>query len=44
LAGGQSVYDIVKRTPEGLLFHDVAKCATEAIAEDVKKVMKLFKP
>ena len=44
LAGGQSVYDIVKRTPEGLLFHDVAKSATDAICEDVKKVMKLFKP
>ena len=43
LAGGQSVYDIVKCTPEGLLFHDVAKRATEAIADDVKKVMKLFK-
>ena len=38
------IYDIVKRTPEGLLYHDVAKYATDAIAEDVKKVMKLFKP
>lgn len=44
LAGGKSVYEIVKSTPEGLQFHDVAKKATEAIADDVKKVMKLFKP
>ena len=44
LAGGKSVYEIVKNTPEGLQFHDVAKAATDAICEDVKKVMKLFKP
>jgi len=44
LAGGKSVYEIVKSTPEGLQFHDVAKKATDAIADDVKKVMKLFKP
>lgn len=43
LAGGKAVYDIVKRIPEGLQFHDVATCVTNAIADDVKRVMKLFK-
>lgn len=43
LAGGKAVYDIVKRIPEGLQFHDVATCVTGAIADDVKRVMKLFK-
>ena len=43
LAGGRSVYEIVKNTPEGLLYHDVATFATKAIAEDVKRVMMQFK-
>ncbi len=43
LAGGKGVYDIVKRIPEGLQFHDVATCVTGAIADDVKRVMRLFK-
>ena len=43
LAGGKGVYDIVKRIPEGLQFHDVATHVTGVIAEDVKRVMKLFK-
>ena len=43
LAGGKSVYDIVNRIPEGLQFHDVATCVTGAIADDVKRVMRLFK-
>lgn len=43
LAGGKGVYDIVKRTPEGLQFHDVSTYVTTVIAEDVKRVMKLFK-
>ena len=42
LAGGRAVYDIVKRTPEGLQFHDVAVCATEAIAADVGRVMRVL--
>ena len=43
LAGGKGVYDIVRRTPEGLQFHDVSTYVTGVIADDVKRVMKLFK-
>ena len=43
LAGGKGVYDIVKRTPEGLQFHDVSTYVTGVIADDVKRVMNLFK-
>ncbi len=42
LAGGKGVYDLVSEKPTGLQFHDVAVRATEAMAEDVKRVMKLF--
>ncbi len=42
LAGGKGVYDLVNEKPQGLQFHDVAVRATEAMAEDVKRVMKLF--
>jgi len=39
LAGGRAVYDVVKRIPEGLQFHDVATAATDAIEADIKRVM-----
>ncbi|MBR2837643.1 MAG: class II fructose-bisphosphate aldolase [Kiritimatiellae bacterium] len=39
LAGGRAVYDVVKRIPDGLQFHDVAVAATDAIADDIKRVM-----
>ena len=42
LAGGRAVYDIVKAKPEGLQFHDVAVAATDAITEDIKRVMKVL--
>lgn len=42
LAGGKGVYDLVKEKPEGLQFHDVCVRATEAMAADVKRVMKIF--
>ena len=42
LAGGRAVYEIVKRTPEGLQFHDVAVAATDAIAADIRRVMKVL--
>ena len=42
LAGGRAVYDVVRRKPEGLQFHDVAVAATEAIASDIKRVMKVL--
>ena len=39
LAGGRAVYDIVKAKPDGLQFHDIAVAATNAIADDIKRVM-----
>ena len=42
LAGGRAVYDIVGKKPEGLQFHDVAVAATDAIAEDIKRVMRVL--
>ena len=42
LAGGRGVYDIVKEIPEGLQFHDVAVRATQAMADDVAKVMRIL--
>ncbi len=39
LAGGRAVYDLVRRVPEGLQFHDVAVAATAAISDDIKRVM-----
>ncbi len=42
LAGGRAVYDVVRRKPEGLQFHDVAVAATDAIAEDIKRVMTVL--
>lgn len=42
LAGGRGVYDIVKEMPEGLQFHDVAVRATQAMADDVAKVMRIL--
>ena len=43
IAGGRAVYDIVRQKPEGLQFHDVAVAATDAIAEDIKRVMKILR-
>ena len=43
IAGGRAVYDIVRQKPEGLQFHDVAVAATDAIAEDIKRVMKVLR-
>ena len=43
LAGGRAVYDIVKAKPEGLQFHDVAVAATDAMAEDIKRVMNVLR-
>ena len=42
LAGGRAVYDLVKRIPEGLHFHDVSTAATQAMADDVKRVMRVL--
>lgn len=42
LAGGESIYNLVKEKPEGLQFHDVSRRATEAMAEHLKGVIKVF--
>ena len=44
LAGGKAVYELVREKPEGLQFHEVPVRATAAICEDVKRVMRVFKP
>ncbi len=45
LAAGRAVSELARATPEGkLMFHDVAVRATEAVAEDVSRVMRLFAP
>ena len=33
-----------KAEADKVMFHDIAVCATEAVCEDVKRVMRLFKP
>ena len=42
LAGGKGVYELVKQKPEGLLFHDIADYAKNAMKKDLIRVMKLF--
>ena len=42
LAGGRAVCDLVRRKPNGLQFHDVAVAATDAIAADIRRVMKVL--
>ncbi len=42
LAGGRSVYEIVKEKPEGLQFHDVATRAMYDMKDNLVHVMKLF--
>ena len=45
LAGGRAVSALAASVPEGkLMFHDVAVRATEAIAEDIARAMRLFAP
>ena len=42
LAGGRGVYDLVAEKPTGLQFHDVTVRATEAMAADVARAMRMF--
>ena len=42
LAGGRAVYDIARAKPDGLQFHDVAVAATDAIVDDIKRVMHVL--
>lgn len=42
LAGGEAVYDVCKKQPTQLQFHDVAMAAQDGIKENVKKAMKVF--
>ncbi len=42
LAGGNAIYELAKEKPQGLLFHDFSKYATEKMYENLLKVMKVF--
>ena len=42
LAGGRAVSELAARTPEGLQFHDVSVAATNAIADDIRRVMHVL--
>ena len=42
IAGGRAVYDLVKRIPDGLQFHDVAVAAIDAMSADIKRVMRVL--
>lgn len=45
LAAGRAVSELARSTPEGkLMFHDVAVRATQAVADDVARAMRLFAP
>lgn len=45
IAGGRAVSELAASVPAGkLMFHDVAVRATEALAEDVARAMRLFAP
>ncbi|MBR3220590.1 MAG: class II fructose-bisphosphate aldolase [Kiritimatiellae bacterium] len=42
LAGGRAVCDLVKRNPDGLQFHDIAVTAIDAMAADIRRVMRIL--
>lgn len=42
LAGGKGVYEVVKKHPEGLQYHDVTTIARRYMKEDVMRVMRIF--
>jgi len=43
IAAGNAVREFVSGRGEGkVMFHDVAVCATDAVCEDVKRVMRIF--
>lgn len=44
IAAGEAVRKYVEQTDGKIMFHDVAVRATDAVCEDIKRVMKLFKP
>jgi fructose-bisphosphate aldolase class II len=42
IAGGKAVAALVRERGEGLQFHDVAVAATDAMRDDIARVMRLF--
>ena len=44
IASGEAVRAYIASHDGKLMFHDIAVCATKAVSDDVKRVMKLFKP
>ena len=44
IAAGEAVRKFADEHDGKLMFHDIAVCATDAAKEDVKRVMRLFRP
>jgi fructose-bisphosphate aldolase class II len=44
IASGEAVRAYIASHEGKLMFHDIAVCATNAVCDDVKRVMRLFKP
>ena len=42
LAGGRGIYRAVAEHPEGLYFHDASVAATNAMREDVTRILRVF--
>jgi len=42
LAGGRGIYETVAAQPQGLYFHDAAVAATNAMREDVTRILRVF--
>lgn len=42
LAGGRGIYGAVAAQPQGLYFHDAAVAATNAMREDVTRILRVF--
>lgn len=43
LAGGKGIYQAVEEHPQGLYFHDAVQYATNAMREDVRRMIGLFR-
>lgn len=43
MAGGEKIYELAQKIPEGLQFHDVAMESTAAMKENVKKAIRIFR-
>lgn len=44
IASGEAVRRYVAAREGNVMFHDIAVCATQAVCDDVKRVMEMFRP